>query len=228
MNNLSIGRRLCLCFNLLSLLSLRFVVVDGDMRNTWNIEGPDGKKCLAEGDVDNVSSPDIPVNDTVCESESSVIRLNYTIGKTVEYPKYQIFQKDCKEVFVAGTEPIQGIMSPDDDNTTALSMSPSLDGHDNKIASLELRLTKASLPSFWKALAQRLSNTGQTVEFCIRMGLWLDLGQEKMEVNFRETNVVLTLQKITSDESDHYVVDSLVLDPLKPRSIKVELNLGEL
>jgi hypothetical protein len=225
MTTLSFRRRSWLSFllNLLPLCSLQSIVNGVDLKNAWDISGPTSKKCLAEDDVD-ILPTDSAVNSTICDDSSSVIRLDYTIHKNAKHPKYQIFQKECQEEFEAGTEPIRGIMSPDEDNRIALSVSPTSDGYDTVTALLEVRLTKDSLSSSWW---RRLSNTEKqqhTIEFCVRMGLWLPPEAGKMEVNFRETNVAVTFNKKASSEHDGYVVNSVALHPKKLVSISVKLG----
>jgi len=191
-------------------------VVNGvDLKNMWDIQGPNGKKCLAVADaIDSIS----------CDDSSSVIRLEYKIHEKAKYPKYQIFQKECQEYFEAGTEPIRGILSPDEDNRIALSLTPTSDGNDAQTASLEILLTEDSLSS---SLWRRLSNMEQehkTIEFCVRMGLWLPPEAGNMEVNFRETNVSMKFTKKTTGEGNRYVFDSFVLNPKE--LVGISVNLG--
>ena len=72
-----------------------------------------------------------------------------------------------------------------------------------------------------------MSNTEEqqkTIEFCVRMGLWLPPAAGRMEVNFRETNVAVTFNKKASSEHDGYVVNSVALHPKKLVSISVKLG----
>jgi hypothetical protein len=214
MTNLSFRRRSRLSFllKLLLLCSLQSIVNGVDLKNLWDISDTTGKKCLAEDDVD-ILRTDSAVNGTSCDDSSSVIRLDYTIHKNAKYPKYKIFQKECDEEFEAGTEPMRGIMSPDEDNMIALSVSPASDVDETVTASLELRVTNDSLSSSWW---RRLSNTEEqqkTIEFCVRMGLWLPPAAGRMEVNFRETNVAVTFNKKANSEHDSYAVHSVALEP---------------
>jgi len=224
MTTLSFRRRSWLPFllKLLPLCSLQSIVNGVDLKNAWDILDATSKKCLAEDDVD-ILPTDSAVNSTVCGDSSSVIRLDYTIHKAAKYPKYQIFQKECDEEFEAGTEPMRGIMSPDEDNRIALSISPASDD-ETATASLEVRVTNDSLSSSWW---RRLSDTEKqqkTIEFCVRMGLWLPPAAGKIEVNFRETNVAVTFNKKASSEHDSYVVHSVALDPKGLIGIAVHLG----
>lgn len=222
---------------LLPLCSLRQAVhAETDLKNAWDIQGPIGKKCLVTGsDVDAAVPAESDTISTVCDDSSSAIRLEYTIHKNAKYPKYQIFQKGCEEVFDIGTEPVRGTMSPGEDNRTALSFSPASYDHDEVTATIEILPTKDSLSSPWW---RRLSNTElqqHTVEFCIRMGLWIPPQAGNMEVNFRETNFVVTFNKTSGDDNDDkseesdrdessdYVVDSVTVDPKPLIGISVSL-----
>jgi hypothetical protein len=199
-------------------------VVNGvDLKNVWDIQGPNGKKCLAVGEAD--FSPVADAIDSIsCDDSSSVIRLEYKIHEKAKYPKYQIFQKECQEYFEAGTEPIRGILAPDEDNRVALSLTPTSDGNDALTASLEILLTEVSLSSsLWRRLSN-MEKEHQTIEFCVRMGLWLPPEAGNMEVNFRETNVSMKFNKQTSGEGNRYVFDSFVLNPKE--LVRISVNLG--
>jgi len=224
MKFLSFRRRPWLTFlsNVLPLFFLKSMVNGADLKNAWDIIGPNGKKCLPEGDVGSLLTGSA-INSTICDDSSSAIRLNYTIHKNAKYAKYKIFQKECQEEFEVGTEPIQGIMPPDEDSKIALSLSPSTDGYDTIAASFEIRPTKDYLSSPWW---RRLSNTEKqqlTIEFCVRMGLWLPPEAGQIEVNFRETNVVVSFNKESSGEGDGYIVNSVELNAKELVGIKINL-----
>lgn len=222
---------------LLPLCSLRQAVrADTDLKNAWDIQGPIGKKCLVTGSDVDAAPTESDISSTVCDDSSSAIRLEYTIHKNAKYPKYKIFQKGCEEVFDIGTEPVRGSMSPGEDNRTALVFSPASYNDDTVTATLEILPTKDSLSSPWW---RRMSNTElkqHTVEFCIRMGLWLPPQAGNMEVNFRETNFVVTFNKTSDDDNDNdkseesdrdessdYFVDSVTVNPKELVHIAVNL-----
>ena len=141
-----------------------------DVRQRWGILGPRASKCwVAEDDHDENDNDN--GDDTIvrCASLSSKIRLDYTIHKDSNV-NYRIFQKDCKEKFVRGTEPIK---------TEIMRVSPS-----TETASIELSIGNTIIPA---------SSSQSPVEFCVRIGMTLPIsGGDSMEVNFRETNVAVT------------------------------------
>jgi len=199
---------------LLPLCFLRNFVSANDLKNIWDIQGPELKKCRNTGSDD----------DSICNHSSSAIRLDYIIHKRNKYAKYRIFQKECAEAFDAGTEPVRGSkMIPGRDNLFSLTLSPPTGDEDDKIlASLEIRPTDDALtPSWWQRLTSN-ANQEQTIEFCIRMGLWLPPEAGGMEVNFRETNIAL--QYIKQDNGDGYVFNDSLIDPKVPRSVTVKLS----
>lgn len=225
MKILSLRRRswLSFLFCFLQHLYSRDSFANGfDLRKLWDIQGPDGKKCLTQAEVDIVPTGGA-INSTVCEDSASIARLDYTIHKNAKYPKYQIFQKECKEEFTAGTEPIRGTKSPDEDNKIALSVSPASDDVDTVTASLEILLTEDSLTSSWWRQLTNTEKQQQTIQFCVRMGLWLPPEAGKMEVNFRETNVAVILDKTASGEHGGYVVNGVVLDAKELAQISVQV-----
>uniref|UniRef100_A0A7S0XK33 Uncharacterized protein n=1 Tax=Pseudo-nitzschia delicatissima TaxID=44447 RepID=A0A7S0XK33_9STRA len=209
-NVFSFRRRswLSVFLKIFALYSLQCTANVLDLKNKWDIQGPEAKICGA----------------TVCDNSSSVIRLDYTIHKNAQFPKSRIFQKGCKEEFEAGTEPVLGGVSPDEDNRIDLTKSAASDGLDTVTASLDIRLTEDSLKSSWWQKFAYSENQQKTVEFCIRMGLWLPPQAGKVEVNFRETNIAVILdKKESSSDRDGYAVSSVVLDPIELVSIEVNL-----
>jgi hypothetical protein len=188
----------------------------------WDIQDPEGKICLSEGD-NGIVPTESTTNRTTCGNSSSVIRLHYAIHKNADYPSYRIFQKECEEEFEAGTEPIVGSMPPDEDKRINLSKSATSDLDERVTASLEILLADGSLTSPWWRRLTSNEEQEKTIEFCIRMGLWLPPQAGKMEVNFRETNVAMIFEKEANGERDGYVVKSVVLEQKELISVNVNL-----
>ena len=214
---------------LLSLCCLQSIAADDATdrlrRNQWDIINPTGKKCLAKSNAKDASSFSSDRNSTACEDSSSAIRMEYKIHKNVKYPKYELFRKHCKERYETGAEPVRGFGSPDEINLNPLSLSSEFDNDDFvATASIEILPIKDNLPSSWW---DRLSNTKKrqhTVEFCVRMGTWLS-PEINMEVNFRETNVIVTFNTTASDNDDggDIIVDSFELNTIDLVTITIEL-----
>lgn len=212
---------LALFFSCLSLCSLQCAANIG-LQRLWDIQGPEGKICRSESDNDVLSSEG-EIDTTMCENSSSIIRLEYSIHKNAKYPKYRIFRKDCEEEFEAGTETILGSMSPDEDKRMNVSTHASSLDEEHVTASLEILLAEGSLmKSWWQRLTFYVYQE-KTVEFCVRMGLWLPPQAGKTEVNFRETNIALTLGKEEGAEQDSYTVKNVAVHPKD--LVGVEVNL---
>jgi len=138
-----------------------------------------------------------------CTDSSSSVRLEYTIHKQAKDAKFRIFKKDCEEEFDDGTEPVRGttpsskeIVNKDIDPFTVMSLSPNEDD-DSTTASVEFSPVIASLSlwsSWWKDVRKKILNDddGRTIEFCIRMSVWTSSKSDAIEVNLRETVVVVT------------------------------------
>eukprot|EP00536_Pseudo-nitzschia_multiseries_P003313 jgi/Psemu1/301875/fgenesh1_kg.50_\ len=214
-----------------SLCSLKCAASDNNsgssLENLWDIINPIGKKCLVGNDAKEDQSSNDDTHSTVCEDASSAIRMEYKIHKNAKYPKYQLYQKECGERFEIGTEPVRGTTSPDTDHRIPLSMSPGLDGEDFVTASIELLPNKDYLSPSW---FQRLTSTEKqqlTVEFCVRMSLWTAPDRGNVEVNFRDTNVVITFNTTATNNNDNgrdIVVDSFELEQKKLLSAHIEIK----
>lgn len=198
------------------------------LRNAWDIDGPNGIRCLGKG-IDSTKSSDSGIGNSIaCEDSSSVLRMEYNIHKNAKYPKARIYQKDCNDQFEAGTAPIQATVLPEENGTVdllSLPLSTRSDTDDAAIASIEILPNKDFfVPSWWQRFASS-EKPEYNVEFCIRMGLWLAPEAGNLEVNFRETNVSITFVKISTDKTSgndyEYVMDSFVLTPKKMVSINV-------
>ncbi|MGK3735607.1 MAG: hypothetical protein ACI8RD_008759 [Bacillariaceae sp.] len=183
---LSIGRSSYVFLLLLLLTSFRKVEGDGsdgaELFKRWDVSDPTAMICREGVKDDNVALDSNSTSD--CNNPTSAIRLEYTLHKLAKYAKYQIFHKeDCEEEFDIGTEPVQG---------TVISLSPESNGEDDTAtASVEffpVIVSSSSWSSWWRSLTEKK----QTVEFCIRVGLWTSPKSDAMEVNFRETIVSVT------------------------------------
>ena len=208
MTNISVPPLPLLFFlsSVLSVFSLCPVVQALDLSAWWAIEGPDGKICLHEGDGGNV-----------CDDAVSVIRLNYTIHKTVKIAKHEIFKKECEEKFEVGDEPFKS-------KSDALSLSSPSDSDDTITASIEMFVKEGYLTAPWW---RRMSNTEKqqkSIEFCIKMGLWLPPDVGNMMVNFRETNVDVMFERRERVDGEEYAVSNIVLEPKELRKISVDFG----
>ena len=214
-------RRLALLSCLFSTLPSCFseTAVDGSgLRSLWDIKGPDGRTCLAEGESTNI-----------CDGESSVIRMDYIIHKNVKVAKYQILQKECEEKFEAGAAPIEGIVSSDDDDYAALSISDPSDDVDTVTASIELRAQQDYLSSPWWRRMSSTEKQQQSVDFCVEMSTWLPPDAGDMMVNFRETNVNVLFNRKEGVDGEEFFVSGVVLEakPLQSITIKVGASTGK-
>lgn len=216
----------------MTLLSLCFLqskaaddATDLLRRNQWDIINPTGKKCLAKIDAKDVTFGSIDPNSTACEDSSSALRMEYKIHKNIKYPKYELFRKDCEERYETGTEPVRGSASPDENNLSSLSLSSESDNDDIvATASIEILIIKDNLPSSWWDRLTNSKKRQHTVEFCVRMGTWLP-PEINMEVNFRQTNIIVTfnITESDNDDGDEIVVDSFELNTLDLVAIKINL-----
>lgn len=215
-------RRLHLLSFLFSALALYSwqTVVDADesaagLQSRWDIAGPDGRTCLAEGD-----------SNKICDDASSVIRLDYTINKDVKNAKYQIFQKNCEVKFDAGTSPIEGTVSLDNDNYAAISIPPPSNDNATVTASIEIRAQQEYLLSPWWRRMSGTEKEQQSIEFCIKMSLWLPPDAGDMMVNFRETNVIVSFERKEGVDSEEYVVNGVVLEPKPLKTVTVDFGVS--
>jgi hypothetical protein len=150
---------------------------------SFYISDPSAMICREGVKDDNAALDSNSTSD--CKNPLSALRLEYTIHKLAKYAKYQILHNDCEEEFDIGTEPVQG---------TVISLSPESNGEDDTAtASVEffpviVSSSSSSLSSWWRSLTEKK----QTVEFCLRVGLWTSPKSDAMEVNFRETIVSVT------------------------------------
>jgi hypothetical protein len=179
---------------------------------------------------DNVALDSNSTSD--CKNPLSALRLEHTLNKLSKYAKYQILHTDCEEEFDIGTEPVQG---------TVISLSPESNGEDDTVtASVEffpVIVSSSSWSSWWS-----LTEKKQTVEFCLRFGVWTSPKSDAMEVNFRETIVSMTYYKSkdnynktkkngrdlsSSDDRTvqrkEYVIDTVSATPKLLRSVYVSV-----
>mmetsp|Transcript_764 Transcript_764/g.1607 ORF Transcript_764/g.1607 Transcript_764/m.1607 type:complete len:260 (+) Transcript_764:101-880(+) len=219
--------RLWCCFIVLlvSACLLKCEAADNDAAprpaHRWDLVDPVGKKCLLRSDSKVDQSDGV-----TCKYASAAIRMEYMIHKSAKYSKYQIFRKECEERYEPGTEPVRGTISPEKDHTIPMSLSPEVDDNDIVTASLELLPNKDYFAPSW---FQRFTGTEKqqhTVDFCIRMSLWTAPEEGNVEVNFRETDVMINLNTTTSDSADggNVVVDSFELEYKELRSVTVTFN----
>ena len=224
-------------FSFLILLSLLFSGLEGGtLSERWEIVGPHAMKCPQSGSDTIVKATEKTAQDSsssssICSDPTSAIRLEYSISKLTKYgeAKYRIKKKDCDEDFASGTEPVRGITSQNKDNTkkgnepfSLMSLSSESDNDGSITASVELSLANASSPSLlswlWSKTKKVQDDGNRTVEFCIRMSLWLPQPGGD-EVNFRESNVAVTLAQRRG-----IVIDSIMVNPKKLKTVKV--NIG--
>lgn len=217
-------------FRMLSWISL-FVfcslqcAANGGLEKLWDIKGPEGKLCRSGGE-NGVLSSEGAFETMLCDDSSSIMRLDYTIHKNMKFPMYRIFKKDCTEEFDEGREPILGSMSPDEDKRMNLSTSASPSNEESVTASLEILLAEGALTkSWWQRLTFYLYEE-QTVEFCVRTGLWLPPQAGKTEVNFRETNIAITFSKEEGSGQDGYSVKAFAVEPKELVGVEIKLFGG--
>jgi hypothetical protein len=182
----------------LLFLFLLFHPARSNLADRWKIEGP---RAVVEKDP------------------SSSFRLEYTVSSKSKFARYKTFQKGCQEEYADGVgdekngvqSPVKGTGEPvGEAGKSLLSMTLSPDSSsstDDQIASVSFEIPNISkkaesFSSFSIAdlvsMASSYFSSGRTtLEFCIRMGLWLPPEAGENEVNFRETNVKVTLQADT-------------------------------
>lgn len=228
----SIGHFSCafLLLHMLLLTSFRKVEGDGvELFKRWDISDPSAMICREGIKDDNVALDSNSTSD--CKDPLSALRLEYTIHKLAKYAKYQILHNDCEEEFDTGTELVQG---------TVIFLSPESNGEDDTAtASVEffpVIVSSSSWSSWWGSLTGKK----QTVEFCLRVGLWTSPKSDAMEVNYRETIVSLTYYNSkdnynrtkekdrdvsssddTTVQRKEYVIERLSATPKPLRSITV-------
>lgn len=217
---------------MLLLTSFREVEGDGvELFKRWDISDPSAMICREGVKDDNVALDSNSTSD--CKDPLSALRLEYTIHKLAKYTRYQILHNDCEEEFDIGTEPVQG---------TVISVSSESNGEDDTAtASVEFSpviVSSSSWSSWWRSLTEKK----QTVEFCLRVGLWTSPKSDAMEVNFRETIVSVTYYNSkdnynktkkndrdvsssddTTDQRKEYVIERVSATPKPLRSVTVNV-----
>jgi hypothetical protein len=195
------------------------------LEDRWRIGGP-GVKAYPSREADK-SSPN------ACGTCSSPLafQIEYVVSQDVKYAYYQIFKKDCKEVFEDGKEIVKGtgVAVERNGNPNLYKMTLSNIDTDNQLASVEFVPTEASAISWWSSMMfwkTQPSKSDEVLEFCIRMGLWLPPEAGDIEVNFRETNVIAaykdTPMLTESGLSTKFRrVELVVLDPLPMNPVAV-------
>lgn len=148
-------------------------------------------------------------------STPSAFQLTYDVHKHQKIIKYRIFQKDCRQEFQGRDVPLVGSGKIDNSTDDAgesfyvVQRSKLNDDDDssNQAVSIEFIPTD---------IGEKLD----IIEFCIRLGLWLPPESGGLEVNFRQTNVVVTF---ADDQEFVRIVQSVELDPLP--LVAVTLNI---
>jgi hypothetical protein len=171
--------------------------------------------------------------------------LEYTISTHAKFARYKILPKDCTEQFEPGTEPVKGTgkvadMKESNGQFYSMTLIRSDDNNDDQIALVEFLPTEIAASSWASSAVSWLwswwnskqdGGTPDVIEFCIRMGLWLPPEAGEIEVNFRETNVMVTFRDHKSLTTTHVGgesvavrrVDNVVLDPRPMHDVTVKL-----
>jgi hypothetical protein len=207
-------------------------LVKASLEDTWKIDGPRAKIKISPVNNDNNAAEKnsdsklLPCD--TCRSPQA-FQLEYSISNKVKLARYKVFQLDCNNEFEVGTELVQGtgdIIEKEGSGpfyTMDISSNP-LD--DSQIASVELVPTIAAstnetsarsyLMDLYSVISAYLFGDDvahtTTVRFCIRMGLFLPPEAGGMEVNFRETNVIVTLREDLSVQ--HVELEARPMNPV--------------
>ncbi|KAG7343413.1 hypothetical protein IV203_021358 [Nitzschia inconspicua] len=196
-------------------------VAYASLEDDWKIDGPIV--------VDTAS--------TVPKDKKS-FRLQYLISNQAKHAQYKLFQQDCQEIFAEGTQITQGngdaiVAAEQGAVAPAYTMStfPNPSGH-GQIASVDIAITSTAtvaktvplsslsdgiLSWLYSWIPGNNNNNRHAIVFCIRMGLSLPPEVGGMEVNFRETNVKVTLG------NDVSTIHSVDLEPRPVNSLTVQI-----
>ncbi|KAL3915519.1 MAG: hypothetical protein SGILL_005614 [Bacillariaceae sp.] len=148
------------------------------------------------------------------DGSASSFQLEYTVSDKVQFARYKIFQKGCKEEFgVSEGErtvqaPVKGsgeVAGDPEKKHRALQLTPDKDSsNDDQIASVTFTIAAPSEEAADSTPSYSISDLVSTVmsyfsdeitiEFCIRVGLWTPPEAGDMEVNFRETDVAVSIK----------------------------------
>ncbi|KAG7372569.1 hypothetical protein IV203_018712 [Nitzschia inconspicua] len=217
----------CLFLVLSPHLSL-ITLTDASLEDDWKIDGP----------IVVATASTVP-------KDKKSFRLQYLISDQAKRAQYKLFQQDCQEIFAEGTQNIQGngdavVAAEQGAVAPAYTMStfPNPSGH-GQIASVDLAITSTAIvaqtiplsslsdgilswlyswiPGNNNSNNSNNDNNRHTVVFCIRMGLSLPPEVGGMEVNFRETNVKVTLG------NDVSTIQSVDLEPRPVNSLTIHI-----
>ena len=138
-------------------------------------------------------------------------QLEYTISSTPKYARYRILKKNCREDYKPGQEPvIAKAPVAQQQQQQQQQQQKSVGGQVMYIPTIEPSETNpqdqkvtakfvAKVPPRWSSSSD---NEDGSVEFCVRLGLFLPPQAGEMEVNFRETNVKMSFGNIDDVDSD--------------------------
>jgi hypothetical protein len=145
------------------------------LKDRWNIGGPEA------------------IWETSEESCSQAFMLEYTVSNDVRHPHYQIYHKNCQEVHPHADELFASA-------SLELVQPPGDEEHQNVLVVLNPKANDEEEHSAWYHYFLKRPNEKPALEFCVRMSLWTGPNPEgDVEVNFRATDVQVTLEKRESD-----------------------------
>mmetsp|Transcript_22529 Transcript_22529/g.53222 ORF Transcript_22529/g.53222 Transcript_22529/m.53222 type:complete len:333 (+) Transcript_22529:86-1084(+) len=173
----------------------------GDM---WRIEDPIAVLLSPAGETPPATSDGTETDGT---EKVRSFQLEYTISSTPKYARYRILKKNCREYYKPGQEPVMA-------KAPVAQQQQSVEDGDTKdhtrgqimyIPNIEPSETNSQdqkvTAKFVAKVPPRLSSDDDdaTVEFCVRIGVFLPPQAGEMEVNFRETNVKMSFENIDED-----------------------------
>mmetsp|Transcript_22527 Transcript_22527/g.53204 ORF Transcript_22527/g.53204 Transcript_22527/m.53204 type:complete len:334 (+) Transcript_22527:86-1087(+) len=171
----------------------------------WRIEDPMAVLLSPAGENPPATSDGTETDGTGKEMS---FQLEYTISSTPKYARYRILKKNCREYYKPGQEPViakapvaqqQQQQSVEDGDTKdhtrgQIMYIPTIEPSETN--SQDQKVTA----KFVAKVPPRISSDDDdTVEFCVRIGVFLPPQAGEMEVNFRETNVKMSFENIDED-----------------------------
>jgi hypothetical protein len=165
----------------------------------WKIGDPAAVLTMNES---STKASDLGVRD---DETMMTFQLMYDISSTPRYARYRILQKNCREYYNPGHEPVMAKAPVAKDTSAATAVEG---GEKNRHATMYIPTISPSatdengqtvVATFVAKNPRRGSSQDEGIEFCVRLGLFLPPEAGEMEVNFRETNVKLSFQVIDND-----------------------------
>jgi hypothetical protein len=179
---------------------VRPVAAASRLKDRWNIGGPEAIWESSE------------------ESCSQAFMLEYMVSDDVRHPHYQIYQRNCQEVHPHADELFASAY-------LELVQPPGDEEHQKVLVVLNPKAKDEEEHSAWYHYFVQRPNEKPVLEFCVRMGLWTGPNPEgDIEVNYRSTDVQVTLEKRESDGTAN--IRNVQIQNHKLRKVEVRLQGG--